>query len=113
MTRNIPRKDEPSRRFISLEEKLEILDRLRSADKLTFLFARNLARNESTIRTIRKSESKIRAGASAGASSILKKFSRYERSFINKNRKLFNYMDGRLQGEECSYTYLIYLISFN
>ena len=37
MTSKIFRKDKPSRRFMSLEEKLEILDRLKSGDTLTSL----------------------------------------------------------------------------
>ena len=36
MTPNISREDEPSGRFVSLEEKLEILDRLKSGGKLTY-----------------------------------------------------------------------------
>ena len=37
MTPKIFRKDKPSKRFVPLEEKLEILDRLKSGDKLTSL----------------------------------------------------------------------------
>ena len=68
MTPNIPEEDKLSRRFISLEEKFEILDRLKSDDKLTSL-RKEFNRNGSTIRGIR---------ASAGALSSL--------FFINKKK---------------------------
>ena len=72
MTPKIFKKDKPSRRFISLEEKLEVLDRLKSADTLTSL-CKKFNRYESKIRKVMKNESKIKA--SAGASSSLQKSS--------------------------------------
>ena len=87
----ISRKDELSRRFISLEEKLK------TEWQVNITLTEEFNRNESAIRTIKKNESKMRARAFAGASSGFKKASLYERSFINKNRKLLNHMDRRLQ----------------
>ena len=83
MTPKISREDKPSGRFISLEEKLEILDRLKSGDKLTSV-CEKFNRNESTIRTVGKNESKMRARASAGASSGLKKSSRTKDLLLTK-----------------------------
>ena len=54
----ISRKDKLRRTFTSLE----ILDRLKSGDKLTSL-CEKFNRNESTIRTFGKNESKTRASA--------------------------------------------------
>ena len=63
-------------------------------------------RIESKIRTVTKHESKMRARISAEISSSLKKSSRTKRSLIDKNRKLFNYTDSRLQQEEHSFEHL-------
>ena len=68
MAPKISREDKPSGRFVSLEETLEISGRLKSGDKLTSV-CEKFIRNESTIRTIGKNESKMRAKTSAGASS--------------------------------------------
>lgn len=55
------------RKFISLDKKIQILDRFKNGDGSTAI-ARQFGLNESTIRTIKKNEEKIRASVSTGSS---------------------------------------------
>ncbi|UYV72509.1 hypothetical protein LAZ67_9003463 [Cordylochernes scorpioides] len=58
-------KKEVKRKVISLETKIEILDRLRKGDRVVDV-AKSYSMNEATIRTIRTSENTIRKSVAAG-----------------------------------------------
>lgn len=77
------------RHFISLETKIKILDRLQNGEKVTCI-ARNLNLNEATIRTIQKSEQKIRASVVSGCSISSNMVSRPRAPIIEKMEKALN-----------------------
>ncbi|CAK9822349.1 Tigger transposable element-derived protein 1 [Anthophora retusa] len=84
------------RHFISLELKMQILDRLKDGEKVAYV-ARTLDLNEATIRTIQKSEQKIRASIAAGCSTSANMTARPRAPIIEKMEKdLVNWID------ECS-----------
>ncbi|XP_023237614.1 tigger transposable element-derived protein 1-like [Centruroides sculpturatus] len=68
-------KNSKSRKRISFEEKLKILDRLKSGEKV-MVIANDLKLSGSTIRTIKDNENKIRARISSGALVSLNKTAR-------------------------------------
>ena len=61
--KNSPKKNKKQRKVLSLAEKLKILNFLRDGEKIAVV-ARRLNLNESTVRTIRDNEEKIRRSAS-------------------------------------------------
>lgn len=74
------------RHFISLEQKLQILDRLEKGEKVSYV-AKTLDLNEATIRTIQKNEHKIRASIAAGCSISANLTSRPRAPIIEKMEK--------------------------
>ena len=62
-------------KFIALDNKIKIFDRLSSGDKAG-LIEKILGLNESTIRTIKQNESKIRNSLTAGSSIRAKRIAR-------------------------------------
>ncbi|XP_023231118.1 tigger transposable element-derived protein 1-like isoform X1 [Centruroides sculpturatus] len=75
-----------SRRYISLEDKLKILDRLKSGEK-TIVIAKDLKLQAATIRAIRRNETKIRARISSGSLVSLNKTARIKDTLIPKMEK--------------------------
>jgi len=63
------------RKFISLQQKIDILDQLNNGKKSTAI-AKDLELNESTIRTIKQNESKIRSAVMSRSLQTLSKSSR-------------------------------------
>jgi len=59
------------RKFITIETKIQILDRLQSQEKIADI-ARHFKLNESTIRTIKQNEGKIRSSVASGSSVLAK-----------------------------------------
>ena len=74
------------RKFITLDDKIMILDRLRSGEK-ALLIAKSLSLNESTIRTIKQNENKIRNSVIAGSSISTKRVARVRDLLIEKMEK--------------------------
>ncbi|XP_067138393.1 tigger transposable element-derived protein 1-like [Centruroides vittatus] len=77
------------RHFISLELKIQILDRLKRGERLSRV-AKTLNLNEATIRTIQKSEQKIRASVTAGCSISANMTARPREPIIEKMEKALN-----------------------
>lgn len=73
----MPRKNKTSfkRKSISFEDKLKILDRLRLGERSSSI-AKSLNLNEATVRTIKKSEIKIKEHFSAGSTRSAKRSTR-------------------------------------
>lgn len=63
------------RKFISLEDKINILNRIRDGEKVLSI-AKSLKLHVATIRTIKKSEDKIRKSVAEGCSVSAKRVSR-------------------------------------
>lgn len=79
-----PATEKNSRKCISVEEKITILDRLKSGEKV-IVIAKDLKLNEATIRTIKKNENKIRN--LTGSLVSLNKTARIKDTFIPKMEK--------------------------
>lgn len=77
------------RNFISLELKIQILDRLKKGEKVTNV-AKSLNLNEATIRTIKKNENKIRTAVSAGSSIFANMTARPRAPIIEKMEKILS-----------------------
>ena len=75
-----------TRKFISLQQKIEILDQLNNGKKSTAI-AKDLKLNESTIRTIKQNETKIRNAVMSRSLQTLSKSSRVKDSLIPKTEK--------------------------
>lgn len=75
------------RKFISLQQKIYILDQLNDGKKSTAI-AKDLELNESTIRTIKQNESKIRTAVKSRSLENLSKSSRVKQSLIIKKNKV-------------------------
>lgn len=75
------------RNFISLESKIQILDRLKKGEKVSYV-ARSLNLNEATIRTIRKNEQKIRTAIAIGSSISANMTARPRAPIIQKMEKV-------------------------
>lgn len=76
------------RKFISLQQKIYILDQLNDGKKSTAI-AKDLELNESTIRTIKQNESKIRTAVKSRSLENLSKSSRVKQSLIIKKNKVW------------------------
>ncbi|CAH3926883.1 unnamed protein product [Pieris brassicae] len=74
------------RKFISLKQKIDILDQLNNGKKLAVI-AKDLELNESTIRTIKQNESKIRNAVMSRSLQNLSKSSRVKDSLLPKPEK--------------------------
>lgn len=80
------RKPKFKRKFISLQQKIDILDQLNNNKKLTAI-AKDMGINESSIRTIKQNENKIRSAAMSRSLQTLSKSSRIKDSLIPKTEK--------------------------
>nr|XP_031850389.1 tigger transposable element-derived protein 1-like [Nomia melanderi] len=74
------------RKFISLEVKIQILDRLLKGEKASHV-AKDLNLNEATVRTIKKNEKEIRSAVAAGSSISAKYTARPRAPIIEKMEK--------------------------
>ena len=83
------RKSTLKRKFISLEEKIKILDRLVKGEKASQI-AKSLNLNEATVRTIKKSEKEIRSAVVAGSAICAKYSARPRAQIIEKMEKALN-----------------------
>lgn len=81
-------KEKPTfkRKFISLETKIHILDRLLKGEKTSHV-AKTLNLNEATIRTIKRSEKEFRNSVAAGSITSAKYSARSRSSIIEKMEK--------------------------
>ena len=77
---------EVKRKFISLEAKIEILDRLRKGD-IVVNIAKSYSMNEATIRTIRTYENTIRKSVAAGNTTSMGTTSYTRNIAMEKRRK--------------------------
>lgn len=87
MTSEKKTKPKFKRKFISLQRKLDILDQLNDGKKLSAI-AKDLGLNESTIRTIKQNESKIRSAVMSRSWQSLSKSARVKNSLIPKTKKI-------------------------
>nr|XP_012147629.1 PREDICTED: tigger transposable element-derived protein 1-like [Megachile rotundata] len=74
------------RKFISLEVKIQILDRLLKGEKASHI-GKSLNLNEATVRTIKKNEKEIRSAVAAGSSTSAKRAARPRAPIIEKMEK--------------------------
>nr|XP_032525925.1 zinc finger and BTB domain-containing protein 11-like [Danaus plexippus plexippus] len=86
MTSEKETKPKLKRKFISLQQKIDILDQLSNGKKLTAI-AKDLELNESSIRTVKQNESKIRSAVMSRSLQTLSKSSRVKDSLIPKTEK--------------------------
>lgn len=70
-------------KFITIETKIQILNRIQNQERIADV-ARHFKLNESTIRTIKKNEDKIRNSVSSGSSVLAKITSRPRAKIIEK-----------------------------
>lgn len=77
------------RKFISLDVKIQILDRLIKGEKAAHV-AKTLNLNEATVRTIKKNENKIRSAVAAGSSIATKYAARPRAPIIERMEKALN-----------------------
>ncbi|XP_015186585.1 PREDICTED: uncharacterized protein LOC107071792 [Polistes dominula] len=75
------------RKFISLEAKIQILDRLLKGEKASHI-AKSLNLNEATVRTIKKNEKEIRSAVAAGSLISAKRSARPRAPIIEKMEKI-------------------------
>lgn len=76
-----------TRKFISIEKKIRILDQLKKGNRVSIV-SKKFNLNEGTVRTIRRNEEKIRAHAAVGSSISAKKISRPKDILMCKMEKL-------------------------
>ncbi|UYV74851.1 hypothetical protein LAZ67_12001314 [Cordylochernes scorpioides] len=84
-------KKEVKRKVISLETKIEILDRLRKGDRVVDV-AKSYSMNEATIRTIRTNENTIRKSVAAGITTSMGTTS-YTRNIAMEKMEQVNALD--------------------
>ena len=80
------KKTKLKRKFISLDVKIQILDRIMKGEKVSRI-AKTLNLNKATIRTIKKNEKKIRSAVTVGSSISAKYASRPRVPIIEKMEK--------------------------
>ena len=81
---------EVDRKVISLETKIEILDRLRKGDRVVDI-AESHSMNEATIRTIRTNENTIKKSAAAGNTTSATSYTR-KKSQLYSNSKIMHFL---------------------
>ncbi|OWR52863.1 zinc finger protein 449, partial [Danaus plexippus plexippus] len=86
MTSEKETKPKLKRKFISLQQKIDILDQLSNGKKLTAI-AKDLELNESSIRTVKQNESKIRSAVMSRSLQTLNDPDSDELNITLKNRK--------------------------